>query len=87
MFSNATESSESLSESQRQSNESDNVKSKLEESVEEKLKEIELDYEKRLNKSVEQINNDYDNLSLQTKIVNYLLYFNFYSKSKIIYII
>lgn len=45
--------------------------------LEESLKEMEEDYEKRLNISeqkLEKINIEYDNLSLQTKIVS-LIYF------------
>ena len=45
--------------------------------LEESLKELEEDYEKRLNISeqkLEKINNEYDNLSLQTKIVSIVFY-------------
>ena len=45
--------------------------------LEESLKELEEDYEKRLNISeqkLEKINTEYDNLSLQTKIVNIVFF-------------
>ena len=54
--------------------------SNLDESLEDKIKEIEQDYEKRLNVSeqkLEQINIEYDNLSLQTKIVTKNFFLSF----------
>lgn len=71
-YSKQTESDLNSSENR---NEPDNNSSRTKcQTLEESLKELEEDYEKRLNISeqkLEQINIEYDNLSLQTKIVSY----------------